>query len=135
MGFKVLKSKNPVQWGTKPSDTSVVYMRIPGHFISHMLNIIEVTHQYYRIVDGVPYICEAMVESLSVDEFNQLVEYLLTSEEDSLNTSIMHDAFYKGALHVIAQKQKYNTTDTDWEIVYFDESDPDYSLHTTQMLM
>jgi hypothetical protein len=135
MGFKVLKTINPVQWGTKPSDTDIVYMRVPCPNIDFMRRSILVIHQYYRIVNGVPYLCEAVEEELTLDSFNQLASILLTSEENNLNTDSMHEAFYKGSLYIIAQKQKYNTGSEDWEILDVPEEDDDYSMHTAQVLM
>ena len=129
----VLRSKNPIQWGTKPEDTDVLWLRIPAVTPNFLLKKVFVPHQYYRFADNVAIQVESTEEEIPTQMFDQLVSMVLQPEEDSLISDAMHTAFYKGALTIIGQKQKYNTQASDWEVVNVTEEDPLFNQHTLQV--
>ncbi|MHA2248249.1 MAG: hypothetical protein ACXADY_25085 [Candidatus Hodarchaeales archaeon] len=135
MDFKVIKSKTPIQWGNKPEDTDTLYMRIPSPQPNFMLGKVFVNHQYYRFVNGMAYLVEAGVEEISISDYDALITNLVASEDNQLYSANMHDGFYKGALHIITQKQKFNTTAADWEVITIADSDPLHGQHTSQTLL
>lgn len=131
----ILKTKQQISYDAiKPSETSIVYLRILSQDINYKAKTVRFPNQYYRLNGGVAKLVRAQEDIIPKVQYDGLVEATINPADFSLKLDDIQRAAYMGALAIIQQNATFGTSATDWEIVEISEGDEDYNIHTSNVL-
>jgi hypothetical protein len=128
---KVIRTINPVSFGTLGNQSGIVYMRIGGKYFNDIKQRVEVNNVYYHLVDGQPRLINPEETIIPYAELDGMITALLDDNSNRINSEVIEQAFLTGALAIIEQKGILNTSSADWEFVDVAED----SVHNNEVIL